>query len=805
MNRWIDDTRADVACGVRGFAARPGVPAVAVLTLAIGIAASTAILSAIDSVFLTPLSYPAGDRLVVLWERRPTGERNALSTRSYLAYAGEGGVFERVAPTVGPVGGIALTGGDHPVLLRGFRVGVEYFDILGTKAWLGRTFRRDDERGGTRVVVLSHGLGAAQFGSDRNLIGRSILLNGEPHTVIGVMPADGPFDRSWVQLWLPLAIDDAAAQRTDHWLASLTGGALALLKPGVSIDQARAALDVVSSRLARVYPDTNTGWSVEIQSFASALVGEDLRRSLYLLVAAVGCLLLLACVNLAHLLTARGVDRAPELTIRAALGAGRGRLVRQFLTESILLSSAGGLLGVVLAYVLLPTALAALPPYTFPAEAVITIDARVLVFVATLSVVTGVGCGVFPAVWLTRRQPRTDPGFRYAFVVSEVALATVLVIAAGLLVRSFVNMRQDDGGIGRSDLVMAYLPVRSADLASSERLVPYYRRLIEAIGSQPELDAVALSDGLPFQGVTRSMFFQVSGRQPVERSRRPLTLFKAVSGSYFDTLSLRMRQGRALDERDRAGSGYVTVINETMARRYFPGQSPVGEHLLMQQTRPGSTEEIAWEVVGVVADERVMPFSDKQPYDAAYVPLEQSPAAVIGVVVRTRLEPAQAEAAIRRAVFSVNRSQPVTDVESIEAIKADSMVSDRLRSIALSAFAIVAMVLSGIGLFGMVRYAVERRTREFGIRSALGASGRQLATLAMYDGVAATAMGLLVGVFVASGATRVLRILLYGVAPSDPISIAVAVAILMAVALAACYLPARRARNVDPATALRHT
>jgi putative ABC transport system permease protein len=285
--RWIDDARADAVCAVRGFVSRPGVPVVALLTLAIGIGASTAILSAVDGVLLTPPSYPTGERLVALWERRPTGERNALSTRSYLAYANETGVFERVAPTVGPVGGISLTGGDRPVLLRGFRVGVAYFDILGAQAALGRTFTGEEgQPGGDRVVVLSHALWSSQFGSERSLIGSSIVLNGQPHTVIGVMPADSPFDRSWVQLWLPLVISDDSAKRTDHWLLSFTGGALGLLKPGVSIEQARARLSGVSARLAEVYPDTNTGWSVDAQPFGTAVVGTDLRQSLYLLLGA---------------------------------------------------------------------------------------------------------------------------------------------------------------------------------------------------------------------------------------------------------------------------------------------------------------------------------------------------------------------------------------------------------------------------------------------------------------------------------------------------------------------------------------
>jgi putative ABC transport system permease protein len=817
--QWIDDATTDARCAIRGFVSRPGIPVVALLTLAIGVGATTTILSVVNAVILKQPSYPTGDRLVALWEKRPSGERNALSTRSYLAYAEESGVFEHMVPTVGPVGGIALTGGDRPVLLRGFRVGVRYFNILGAHAALGRTFSVvDGQPASSRVVVLSHALWNSQFGADRSLIGRSIVLNGRPHMVIGVMPADSPFDRSWVQLWLPLVIDDDSIKRTDHWLMSFTGGALGLLKPGVSIEEARARLSAVSTRLAQVYPETNKGWGVDAVPFGTAVVGDDLRQSLYLLLGAVGSLLLLVCVNLAHILTTRGIGRQEELAIRSALGAGRGRLIRQFLAESILLALCGAVLGVGVAYVTLPALLAALPDYTVPAEAVVTIDGRVLASVTTLSVLTGIVCGVFPAIWAMPAKrtvpiasgraasaPREQQLVRQVFIVSEVALASVLLIGAGLLVRSFVNMQRDDGGISQNSLLTGYVPARGPNLATPEQLLPYFREVADAIRALPSVDSVALSDGLPFRGVTRTAFFQVSGRAQTETARRPLALFKAVSGSYFSTLGLHVLRGRALNERDRAGASYVVVINETMASRFFRGENPIGRHLLMQQTRPGTNEEIPWEIVGVIADERIMPLVDKRTYAAVYVPFEQSPAPVVGVVVRTRLDPARAEGDVRRAIFSVNKDQPLTEMRTIEQEKAGSMASDRLRLTVLGAFALVATLLSGIGIFGVVAYAVERRTKEFGIRSALGASGGQLLGLAMRSGMALTAVGLVVGVIAAAAVTRFLAAFLYGITASDPVSIALTLVVLALVATTACYLPARRAARVDPAIALRST
>lgn len=813
---WFDDAKTDVRYALRGFVANPGITVVALLMLAIGIGASTAIVSAVNAVLLKPPAYPTADRLVAMWERRPTGERNAITTRSYLAYTGESSVFERAAPTVGPFGGVTLTDGEQPVWLRAFRVGASYFDMLGASATLGRTFVADDDLPGrNRVVVLSHALWTSQFGSDPTLIGRPIQLDKEAYTVVGVMPPNSPFDRSWVQLWLPQVLGPDHVNRTDHWMFSFTGGALALLKPGVTLERARAELDAVSARLAATYPDTNRGWGVDIESYGTAIVGDDLRQSLYLLLGAVGCVLLLACVNLAHVLTTRGMAREGELAIRAALGAGRGRIVRQFLTEAVVLSVSGGLMGVALAYGALQVVIAALPRYTVPAESVIAIDVRVLVFAATLSVAVGIACGVLPAIWATRRE-RMSMGAHHrasaplqrrqvlsALIISEVALAMVLLVGAGLLVRSFLNMREDDGGITSSNLLTAYVPVRDTRVSSPEQLTIYFRRIADAIQSVPGVDAVAVTDGLPFRGAMRAPFFQIVGHPSVDRSRRPVVMLKAVSGAYFGTLGLRVRKGRALGEQDRAGSAYVVVINETMARRYFSDEDPLGQHLLMQETRPGTDDEIPWEVVGVIADERIMPFSDKRDYAVAYVPVEQSPTPMVGVVVHTALDPVRAEAAVRHAVFTVNKDQPLIGVGTMEQLKSGSMESDRLRFVFLSVFATVAVLLAAIGLYGMVSYAVERRTHEIGIRSALGGTPRQLVGLMLRHGLVLTAAGLLVGALGAFGLARLLTTLLFGVAASDPTTIVGATSILTGVAAIACYVPARQLTKVDPLIALR--
>jgi predicted permease len=816
MNRRLESIGQDIRYGVRVLRRRPTVTIVALLTLAIGIGANTAIFSVVNGMLWAPMPYPDADRLVSIWELRPTGERNALTTRNYLGYATQSTMFEGMAATTGCCGSVTLSRGSAPVVLPALRVSSSYFDILGVTAAMGRTFAATDDRPGTdHVVVLSHALWSSQFGSDAALIGRPIRLDGELYTVIGIMPANSPFDRSSAQIWLPLAFGPDRMSRIDHWLISATGGALARLKPGVTLDRARAEMESISARLAVEYPDTNTGWGVRLDPYAATLVGHDVRASLYLLMGAVGLVLLLACVNLAHVMLTRGVAREQEVAIRAALGAGRDRIVQHFLAEAILVSLSGGALGCALAYITLPALAAAMPPYAVPPEATIAIDGRVLIFTLTLSVLAGIACGVAPAVWSARRAAATMGFHRQAsgrdryrslrnvLIVTEISLAFVLLTGAGLLLRSFFKMRQADTGFAAGNLLTAYLPIREHRFPNPEQLTAYLRRITAAIEPLPGVHDVALSDSLPFQGVPTGMFFQIEGRRVVDRARRPLCDFKTVSGSYFRALDLRVRQGRGLDERDRRGSSYVTVINETMARQQFRNDDPVGQHILMQQTRPGTNEEIAWEIVGVIADERLTPFDDTRPHAVAYVPIEQSPPAFAALIVRTARDPTEIEASVRHAVFTIDKDQALTSVKTVEQLKSQSMASDRLRSSVLGIFATMALLLASIGLYGVISYSVAQRTREIGIRAALGATPADLVTLILSDGLGLTAMGLAAGLVGAIGATRLLKAFLFGVGASDPITMALTAAILGGVAACACYLPARGATRVDPLAAMR--
>jgi len=811
---------------VRVLHKNPGVTAVALLTLALGIGANTAIFSLVYAALLQPLPYPHADRIVGIWEQRPTGERNAITTLNYLDYANQSTVFERVAATTGCCAAVTLNGGAQPIELFALRVSAPYFDILGVKAALGRTFvSGDDQPGRDHVVILSHALWTSQFGADETLIGRAIRLDGDSYTVVGVMPADSPFGRSWTQIWLPLSFPPERMIRHNHWLLTSTGGALGLLKPGVTLERARTELQAISARLATDYPDTNKGWGVVVEPYAAIIVGKTVRQSLYLLLAAVGMVLLIGCVNLANVMVARGLARGREVAIRAALGAGRGRLIQQFLTESVLLSLSGGLLGVAVGFAATAVLRAAfavqplnpsMPPLVIPAEARIGIDVHGLLFTFALSILCALVFGLAPALASTHTMARTSVGLqrrtsvhgwhrglRNGLIVTEVALAFVLLTGAGLLIRSFVKMAQADTGFTATNVLTAELPIWDHRFAAPEQLRAYLGQIVTAIKALPGVQEVALTDGLPWHGVPSGMFFQIVGHPSVDFARRPVCDFKVVSPSYFRLLGLRIRAGRSLTENDRSGAPYVTVINETMARSYFPHEDPVGRHILMQETFPGTTREIPWEIVGVIADERLTPFDDTREHSAVYVAAEQTPTVSADLVVRSAIDPSRIQESVRAAVAAIDKDQAVTRMKTVDQLRWESMASDRLRSSLLAAFAGTALLLAAIGIYGVVSYSVVQRTREIGIRAALGASAGSLVRLVLGRGMALTALGLALGWMATLGVARLLAAFLFGVQPSDPVTLMAAVGVLGFVAAIACYIPARHTTRIDPLAALR--
>ena len=816
---FLEDLLHDTRYAVRTLRKNPGFTAVAVLTLALGIGANAAIFSVIRAVLLKPPPYANANRLVLLGETRPStpGYSGAISAPNYLDWAQQHQVFEQMAAVTG--GSATLSRGTaNPVFVDGRIVSAWYFDVFGLRAALGRTFAPDEDHPDKRhVVVLSHRLWTSQFGSDPAVIGEAIQLDSELYTVIGVMPAGTGVDLLDPELWRPrdlghegggLTLDGPAARdRHDLNLA------VAKLKHGVTLEQARTQMEMLAARLARAYPESNQGWGVRVQPWPRP-VGQNFERSLYLLLVAVGMVLLIGCVNVANLAIARGAVRSHEVAIRVALGACRGRLIRQFLTESLAIAITGGLCGLAVGYAALTMITEVIPSdgifKVVPAETKVAMDASVWLVALGLSLFTAILFGFLPALRATRlgvvRASRTDHRFGHGLVIAELALAFILLTSAGLLVQSvFALQRQVDSGFDSKNVLTAGLPIPTKRFDNPEILNVYLDEIAARIQSVPGVRDVAFTEGLPTQGAPFVQSFQVADQPHVQRARRPVATLKIVSPSYFRAVQLRILNGRALSDGDRAGTPFVVVVNETFARTYFSGVNPIGKRLLMGVRRTGpvrTSGDDLWEVVGVVADESLSPWTRAREA-VAYGTREQTPSDDLALVVRGTLDPATFHESIRRAVSRFDNGQALTNIRSLDRLRTDFAMSDRLRSKLLVAFAVIAIALAAMGLYGVLSYAVVQRTREIGIRAALGATAPNLVTMVIRQGMRMSAWGIALGVGGALVVSRFLATLVVGIASFDPTTSAAAAVILAAVALMACYIPARRAARVDPLVALR--
>jgi putative ABC transport system permease protein len=789
----------------------PGFTAIAILTLALGIGANTAIFSFVNAVLLKPLPFPGAERILNVWEKPPGGERNGISTLNFLDWKNQNTVFTAMAAQAW--GSVTLTGADVPVELRNGRVSAPYFDIFGAKPMLGRTFAPDEDQLGKQYeVILSHRIWESRFGADPSIIGRSIRLNGSPYTVIGVMPP-GTFDREWQDLWTPLAFEPKDMTRDYHWMISW-----AQLKPSVTLEQARQQMKAIAARIEHDYPQSNKGWSATVDRYQDRVVDDSLRRSLLVLLAAVAAVLLIGCVNLANLLLVRGAGREREVAIRSALGAGRARLVRQFLTESVLLAGLGGVVGVVMGWALMRGLKVWIPRFFLPAEADVQLDGRVLLFTAAIVIATGILFGIAPALHSAGadllgslkeggRGATSGAGrrqVRNALVVAEIALASILLSGAGLLVRSFYQLQQVNPGFDTTNVITTWLPMTSKQYPDGPRIISYLGQVMEKIQAVPGVLDAATTSGLPLEGWSEGMPFLIEGQPFVDLANRPAANYKRVSPSYLAALRMRVLKGRWLAETDTEGSLPVIVVNETMVKRYFKGQDPIGKRILIQQIIPGQPAlgpEIPWQVVGVVADEKASGLDDSSPGD--YVSYKQSPTPQTALVVRGAMDPTLLVKSIQAAVWQLNQNQAFDDIKTLEQIKSDSLGENRLRTMLLGAFAALALLLAAIGVYGVISYSVAQRTHEIGVRAALGASRWDQLGLVLKDGMALTAVGLTIGVLGALGLTRWLASLLFGVSPRDPWTLACVGVLLASVAATACLIPARRAARVDPMVALR--
>ncbi|HEV2991651.1 MAG TPA: ABC transporter permease [Candidatus Angelobacter sp.] len=813
---WLGQLTQDLKYAFRNLRRSPGFTAVTIATLALGIGANAAIFSFVNAVLLKPLPYPHPEQIVSVAERLPEGGSNFISTLNFLDWERQNRCFQFLSAIAFDT--VTLTGPGGPEELNVHRVSATYFKVLGVGATLGRTFAESEgEDGNNREVVLSNRIWRSRFGGDPKVIGREITLDAKNYTIIGVLQANSEFDRTWAVMWLPLTFTPATMTRNYHWLY-----AMARLAPGVTLKQARDQMDTIGARIAAAYPDSNKGWGVRVDPYIDQVVQPQLRRSLWVLLAAVGAVLLIGCANVANLTLARGTGRQHEIAVRSALGAGRLRLIRQLLTESIFLGILGGAVGLVLGDAFVHGMKRWLPPDILPPQANVRMDYGLLLLTMVIGILTGILCGLAPALNGTRpdlarslnERGRTTAGvrpqrMRTILVVAEVALSFVLLAGASLLIRSFNRLASLNPGVDTTNVLAMDLPMPLTEFPNSTMLTNYLREVTQKVKSVPGVRDAAITDKPPMEGFANGAPFLIEGRDDLPYPQRPVCGFKVVGPSYFDTVGMRLLKGRSLDESDVAGTVPVTVINETMAKTYFKGEDPIGKRILIRQLVFGKAErgpDIPWQVVGVVTDEKVggkKAFGLEEDIAVVYVTFYQSPGLRNSMVVRAATNPLLLSGSIEKAIWKVNSNQAVANIETLEEIKSQAVAPARLRTALLAIFAGIALLLAAIGISGVVSYSVAQRVREMAIRLALGASPGDLLKLVIGKMMLIVMVGLALGGGAALALTRVLASLLYATSPTDGVTWAVAGPLLAAVALLACYFPARRATKVDPLTILR--
>lgn len=806
--RFFEELWQDLRYGVRALRKQPGFSLVVVLTLAVGIGTNSTIFSFANGVLLRPLPYANPESLVALDETSP--KRNVtsmgVSFPNFLDWRAQNQVFEDIAAYT--EGTYTLVGGGEPEQIRGAGVSSGLFEILGVTPALGRTISPEEDRPGSEtVVILSHGLWQRRFGSVPGIVGRTISVNDRQHTVVGVMPPGFKFPEV-ADLWVPLALDTQRWTRNDHGLR-----AIARLKPGVSLGQAAAEMEAIALRVEEQNPVTNEGLRVSVTNLRAGLVG-DYRQSILILLGVVGFVLLIACVNVANLLLARASSRRREVSIRVALGAGRWRIFRQLITESLVLSAAGGALGLVLALWGLQLLLTAVP-VELPFWMKFDLDGRVLAFTAAVSLLTGVVFGAAPALQaskvdlnVTLKEGGRSDGhagagmrrLRGLLVVGEVALSLVLLIGAGLMMRSFLRLQQVDVGVDPEHVLTMAVPLPSAKYRELERRSSFFQQLVERVGALPGVREVGAVSNLPLSGSLWGRSLTVEGRPVLSVGEAPMINHCVVTPGYFRAMGIPIQTGRDFAGADAKDAPKVTVVDERLARAYWPGESPLGKRV---RFGPPESNEPWHTVVGVVGEVR-HERADAATRMSVYVPYQQIPVRQMTLAVRTGGDPSALAAAVRNQVRGLDPDQPVTAVRTMGEVVSSAIWQPRLHAILFGVFAAVALALASVGIYGVMSYAVTQRTHEIGVRIALGARPRDIVRMVVGHGLALTLVGIALGAAFALALTRVMTSLLFEVSAADPATFAANVALLTAVSLVACYIPARRATRVDPLVALRY-
>jgi len=806
----LPDFMQDLRYAIRLQRKNPGFTIVALIALALGIGANTAIFSVVNTVLLRPLPYKDPERLVMVWEdaSKVGYPRDTPAAANFVDWRDQSTVFEGMAAIADE--SFNLTGAGDPERLEGRRVSANLFPLLGVDPQLGRTFTpAEDQPGSNRVVLMSYALWQRRFGGDNSIIGKPLNLNGETYTVVGVMPARFQFPSSDDDLWVPIAFTaEEAANRNRHYLQ-----VVGRLKPSAGLEQAQTEMTTIAARLQQQYPQSNADLGAAVTSLHEHLVG-DIKPALLILLGAVGLVLLIACANVANLLLARAAVRQKEIAVRVALGARRWRLIRQFLTESVLLSTLGGIVGLGIAYGGLILLKAFIPENISQARE-ISMDLKVLGFTFLVSVLTGLIFGLAPALQAARfnqtetlkeggRDSATGSSgkrIRGLLVMSEVAVSLVLLIGAGLLINSFLRLRNLDPGFRADNLLTMKVVLPEPKYEEFERRTQFYNDLVQRIEGLAGVKSAAVTTNLPLYRQGNSIGISIEGRPAPPPGQENIVVTRIVSPKYFDTMSIPFLSGRQLTDHDINTSPRVVVISETMARRYWPNEDPVGKRIGAGRIqRPED-----WiQVIGVVKDVRQFELT-AEPRPQMYLSYRQAgffePR---DLVVKTDVDPTSLAATVRKAVWEIDKDQPVSNIKTMEEILLDSIARQRFSMLLLAIFAAVALVLAAVGIYGVMSYSVAQRTHEIGIRMALGAQTGAVLKLAVSYGLKLVIAGIAIGLIAAFALTRVMSTLLFGVTATDPMTFTLISLLLVCVAALASYIPARRATKVNPIIALRY-
>jgi putative ABC transport system permease protein len=796
----------DVRFGFRTLAKTPATTLAALVALALGIGANSAIFSVVSGVLLKPLPYPQPERLMSVMNKNPEAglPRFPLSIPDFEDFRRQSRSFEGLAANM--TGRFNLTGVDRPEAIQGAAVTAGFFHVLRMDPVLGQAFRPEEERpGGAKVVVLSDRLWRRRFGADRGVIGRGVTLDGESYTVIGVAPPGMDFPEKR-EIWVPLILDGKPS-RGAHYL-SVVGR----LKPGVSQEQAQAEMTEIAGRLERQYPDTNTGWGSVVVPLAELEV-EDVRTALLILLVFVSFVLLIAVADVANLLLARVAAREREISLRAVLGAGRGRLVRQMLTETLILFLAGGAIGLLLAAWGV-RALVALDPDGIPRSGEIHLDSRVLLFTLAVSLGAGLLCGLVPALTGTGRRlgealkegGRAVAGgvrgrlVRDTLVIAQIALTLALLLGAGLLIRSFARLRSVDPGFRPEGVLTAGMDLPPVKYPDKPRQIAFYQTLLERVRAIPGVEQAGFFFPLPLGGDDMLLAYNVAGRPAPPPNQEPAASVRSVTPGALEALGIPLRRGRLFDAHDGLTGAPVLLVNETLAAQVFPHQDPLGQRITFGSAK---NPQARWyTIVGVVGDVRHDALN-QAPGPEAYWPHLQNPLAGASLVLRGRGDPARYAAPVRAAVAALDPDLPVNKLEPMNRVVAASLSQSRFKAVLLALFAGLALVLAMVGVYGVISYSVAQRNHEIGIRMALGAQGREVLGMVVRQGMVQVLIGLALGLAGACYASRFLAGQIYGLSATDPLTFVAVPLGLAAVALVANWLPARRATRVDPLDALR--